>query len=126
MSESKPVRTNLQAHCMLGVMAGGGAFVPTSHIVTALNEPNGAVLSALSAVKSRVMEHKKRAIWIENKPGYGWHIYGRSDDLDWLYFECMSFIADDAASIAADKKAGQILASRRAFATPSAYCGLGA
>ena len=101
--------TRREANCILGLLAGGGAFVPASSIVMALDIPQASVLSAISAVSHRLSQEITPTAFIEHKRGFGYILYGKGDRLDALYHEAMRAIAEDAALVAADDKAARIL-----------------
>lgn len=118
------IQTRREAHCVLGLFAASPAVVTAGALAATLDLPQASVKASLHAVNARLaQENATQHAFIENRHGHGWFIYGRGGRLESLYREALAMIARDAATIAADAKAGRIIA--RPQATSSAYLGFG-
>lgn len=118
------ILTRREAHCVLGLLAAGGAFVSSGAIAAQIDIPQASVKISLHAVNARLAaERHGPAAFIEYRWGHGWVIIGKGDRLADLYREATALIARDAATAAADAKAGKIIP--RMQATPAAYMGWG-
>lgn len=116
--------TRREAQCVMGLLAASPAFVTSGALAAALDLQQASVKASLHAVNARLaVEPQRPQAFIEYRHGYGWVILGRGDRLDDLYREAVRMIARDAATVAADAKAGRIIA--RSHATSPAYLGFG-
>lgn len=116
------IHTFRDAHCVLGLLAAGGAFVQAGAISKAIGITHEGCLVSINAVKSRLMAERTQSAFIDYKHLFGWVLIGRGERLLSLEHDCITIIAGKVCDLhnvdTEHLEATAILEARARFTRP--------